>query len=329
MNETMLHTHAKSDGPGDYDGTTYYNRSPIKPAPFENPVVGGYIFLSALSGAAQLITTLADLAEVPRREGLLRRGRFLSMLAPTLGSALLIYDLRTPRRFYNMLRIAKPTSPMSIGTWILMGFSAFSGVTATLQGLADWLAPRRFGWLRKAAQVTQIPAALSGMGLGTYTASLLSATSTPLWAAAPKGLAVQFASSAIASGAAALSIGERRTGNHRLARDLDTLALAALVVELGASMASETTYRAKGVSAAQDAARPMRTMATIGTVAPFGLQVLARMSKRNGPVLKDLASLAILAGSFCMRAGVMQAGDESARRPQDAFRFAKPTNLPR
>jgi formate-dependent nitrite reductase membrane component NrfD len=319
-----------SPASGDYDGTTYYGRPALKPAPFENSVVGGYIFLAGLCGAAQLIATVADMAGAPRREGLVRRGRLVSLLAPTLGSVLLVYDLHTPQRFYNMLRIARPTSPMSIGTWILMGFSAFSGVTAGLQVAADRILP---GWarlLRGIARVTQVPAALAGAGLGTYTASLLSSTSTPLWAAAPKSMAVEFGSSSVASGAAALAMAERHAGSRSLARKLDTLALAALAVELGASVVSEATYHAKGISAATDAAQGTRTLARIGTIAPFALQMLAgKGTRRNSGVLSDVASLAILAGSYCLRTGVMEAGDESARRPQDYFRFSKPGNLPK
>src|SRR5439155_1699499 len=76
-----------------------------------------------------------------------RRGRYLPLLAPTVGAGLLVYDLHTPQRFYNMFRVAKGTSPMSIGTWILTSFSLFSGLAAGLQFVADrvpgWLAPRR------------------------------------------------------------------------------------------------------------------------------------------------------------------------------------------
>jgi len=317
-------------GSGDYDGTTYYGRPALKPAPFGNSVVGGYIFLAGLCGAAQLIATIAEMSGAPRREGLVRRGRLLSMLVPTLGSVLLVYDLHTPKRFYNMLRIARPTSPMSIGTWILMGFSAFGSVTAGLQMAADWLRPGRARLLRGFARVTQIPAAVAGAGLGTYTASLLSSTSTPLWAAAPKSMAVEFGSSSVASGAAALAMAERRAGSRSLARKLDTLALAALAVELGASVVSEATYRARGISAAADAARGTRMLARAGTIAPFALQMLAGKGTGRGSfALSDLASLAILAGSYCLRTGIMEAGDESARRPGDYFRFSKPGNLPK
>ena len=101
------------DRPG-AERTTYYGRPSLKPAPFENPVVGSYIFLAGLSGAAQLLATLIRRSGRPDGAGAVRRGRMLALLAPTVGSALLIYDLHTPQRFYNMLRIFRRTSPMSM-----------------------------------------------------------------------------------------------------------------------------------------------------------------------------------------------------------------------
>src|SRR3546814_15451143 len=40
-----------------------------------------------------------------------------------------LIDLRTPRRWYNMLRIFRPTSPMSFGSYILTAFGGFSALT--------------------------------------------------------------------------------------------------------------------------------------------------------------------------------------------------------
>ncbi|HEX3347866.1 MAG TPA: NrfD/PsrC family molybdoenzyme membrane anchor subunit [Acetobacteraceae bacterium] len=316
-------------GPEHYDGATYYGRNQLNPAPFENSVVGGYVFLAGLSGAAQIISTLADLVGRRGSGGLVRRGRYLSLAAPLLGAPLLIYDLHTPKRFYNMFRIFRPTSPMSIGTWILTAFSGFAFLTAGLQFLGDRRRTHR--WTRPAARATQIPAAVAGAGLATYTASLLSATSTPLWAAAPKALSVRFGASSFASGAAALAIGERNGGNPSLADDLDTFALAALAVEWAGMLASRRTYAEKGISAAvhsQPAAVERIGVDGIGIALPIALKVASGVLGERGGALSKLGSLAILAGSLTLRISVMAAGDESALRPQDSFRFAKPRNVP-
>ncbi|HEY6430687.1 MAG TPA: NrfD/PsrC family molybdoenzyme membrane anchor subunit, partial [Acetobacteraceae bacterium] len=113
-----------------WDGTSYYGREQVKAAPFNNWLVGGYVFLAGLSGGAALLSALLDLVRGDTAGAAVRRGRWLSLLGPTLGTACLISDLHTPRRFYNMLRLFKATSPMSIGSWILVGFGVFSSLTA-------------------------------------------------------------------------------------------------------------------------------------------------------------------------------------------------------
>ena len=44
-----------------WDGRTYYGSRQLKPAPFNNGLVGSYVFLAGLSGAAQLLATMLDL----------------------------------------------------------------------------------------------------------------------------------------------------------------------------------------------------------------------------------------------------------------------------
>jgi protein NrfD len=307
-----------------WDGRTYYGKPQLKPAPFDIPLVGSYVFLAGLSGGAQLLATIIDLAHGRSAQSAVRRGRFLAMLAPTLGTICLVLDLRTPRRFYNMLRVFKTTSPMSIGSWLLVGFSAASGVTAALQFIAD--RARWLGWLRGFASATQIPAALGGAGLGVYTASLFSATSTPFWAAAPRSLAVRFAAASVASAVAAIGLGEGRT---RLGRDLDSVAVAALAMELAATLTSDESSRQTGVASVQDDAPVTRVLGThVGTIMPLGLLITSLLfTRRRSRVLSTAASLAILSGSLAMRIGVMSEGNESARRPDISMRFAQPDNL--
>jgi formate-dependent nitrite reductase membrane component NrfD len=303
---------------------TYYGRAQLKPAPFNKLVVGGYIFLAGLSGAAALLAAIADRERGVGARQVARRGRWLSLLAMTIGPLLLISDLHTPKRFYNMLRIAKGTSPMSIGTWILMSFSAFAGASALTQFVSDRLPGLR--WLRGISRAAQVPAAAAGAGLATYTASLLSATSTPAWAAAPQALAVRYGASSVASAAAALSLGER-SGPMR--RRLEAITGAALAVEGVAGVASSQSFRARGIAAA--AAGPFGTMERAGAVGlglllPLGLYAASRLTGDRR--LSDAASLAVLAGSLILRVSSLGVGAESASNPAISLRFAQPRNLP-
>ncbi|WP_428374346.1 NrfD/PsrC family molybdoenzyme membrane anchor subunit [Lichenicoccus sp.] len=307
-----------------WSGPTYYGRSQLKASPFNEWVVGGYIFLAGLSGASMLLSTLTDLVQPGRGRATVRNGRYLSLLAPVLGSPLLIWDLHTPQRFYNMLRIAKHTSPMSIGTWILMGFSGFAGASAVAELLST-----RLPWLRFAAKAAQVPGALTGAGLGSYTATLLSATSTPFWAAAPRMLAVRFASSSIASGAAALALLEP---DHAMRRRLGAIATVALATELVAGAVADRTYERTGVADARQSfyGRMERIGVTaFGCALPIGLHLASRFTdRRTARQLGAIASGATLAGSLLFRVSQIGIGDESARRPEISFRFSQPENLP-
>jgi protein NrfD len=305
-------------------GPTYYGRPQLKPAPFNKLVVGGYIFLAGLSGAAALLAAVADLDSGAAAERVARRGRYLSLLTITIGPLLLIYDLHTPKRFYNMLRIAKGTSPMSIGTWILMTFSGFAGVSAAAQFVSDRILG--FRWLRGLARASQLPAAIAGAGLSTYTASLLSATSTPAWAAIPQALAVRFGASSVAAAAAALSLGER---SRSMRKRLENVACTALATEGIATMASAQAYRDRDIAALSNnpsGALERAGAIGVGLLLPLGLYAVSRIAGEDRR-LSDAASMAVLAGSLILRVSTLGLGAESAKNPDMSFRFSQPTNL--
>ncbi len=305
-----------------WGGATYYGREQLKPAPFNKWFVGGYIFLAGLSGGAALLSTMLDFTRGDKAKQTVRRGRWVSLAGPTIGTLGLIMDLHTPKRFYNMLRLFKATSPMSIGSWLLVAFGGFSALTAAaeLPGLHR---------LRPLGKVAQVPLAITGAGLGTYTASLLSATSTPLWAAAPCATAIRFAASSIAAGAATLNLGENQT---RLTRDLDKITLAALALELAATISADETYHRTGVAPAMKSTPGMIDEAggtVLGTALPLGLLAVSLTGRRRSNTLSRLAALLTLAGSAAMRISFLAAGDVSARRPDISMRLAQPDNLQR
>ncbi len=229
----------------------------------------------------------------------------------------LIFDLHTPKRFYNMLRLVKATSPMSLGSWALVAFSGASIVSAT-----PHLVPvgRREGsfvgrWLQGFARMAQIPAAAAGGVLATYTASLFSATSAPLWAAGAKGLAVRFAASSSASAASALRLAEP---DGRRRRDLDSVAVAGLAVELAAILASDHAQKQAGVRETASS----RDIA--GVAVPLVLFLASQLLPRRAQAVSQVAGVAALAGSLLMRIGVIQDGQRSAARPDVSMRFAQP-----
>src|SRR5207249_6615868 len=90
----------------------------------------------------------------------------LALLSADL--ALLVLDLGDPLRFHHMLRVFKPSSPMSLGTWCLTIYSLPLTVAAALSLLSD---AGTMEWARKLAVVLGLVPAL---GSAVYKGVLLS-----------------------------------------------------------------------------------------------------------------------------------------------------------
>jgi hypothetical protein len=117
-----------------------------------------------------------------------------------------------------------------------------------------------------------------------------------------------------------MSLGE---GHRQTGRDLDAIAVAALAVELAATLESDEGQRRHGIRSGGSTAH------IVGIAVPLGLFLVSQLwPRRRSRTLSALGSLATLGASLAMRVGVMQEGDESARRPEISMRFAQPGNLP-
>ncbi|MGQ9365761.1 NrfD/PsrC family molybdoenzyme membrane anchor subunit [Azospirillum sp. ST 5-10] len=277
----------------------YYGRPVVKASPFDWKIAA-YVEIGGVAGAAQVLSAAANLAGGAGTRGVVRHGRWLALAGAVAGPPFLVADLKTPQRWYNMLRIARPTSPMSVGSYILTGFGAFSALTAVLPG--------------RAATAAQLPAAVLGAGMATYTASLLASTSTPLWAEAPKPLAVQFACSSVAGAAAALSLAEHVAGRPDTAATLDTITAVAAAGEIAATAAAGPGHRTPGVAGAL----------ALGVAVPLACHAVNRLSGHRSRTLSVIGSLAALAGGALLRHAVIQGGNRSADRPGDYFRLTRP-----
>jgi formate-dependent nitrite reductase membrane component NrfD len=304
----------------EWRGETYHGRPVTKASGFDWKV-SFYIVTLGIAGAAQVIAAVARAR--PEGAGLARRARLLALGGSVVGPLVLIRHLKTPRRWYNMLRILRPTSPMSIGSWLLTGFGALSALTA----LGDLLG-RRWPFARRVADAAQGPAALTGAGMSVYTAGLLASTSTPLWAAAPAPLAAQFGAASMAGAASALALAQRAAGEEGSARRLERLAMLAGAAEWVASSMVERRLAQAGLD------RPLRSGETgllhqlggkaLGILMPLAAHGVGRaLGGRAGALLPEAASLAMLLGGAAMRHSVLQAGNESACRPEHAFRVTQ------
>lgn len=310
--------------PDRWRGQSYHGQPALKYPQWDSKV-SGYIAIAGAAGAAQALAWTGGLLDPRGFRCARRNARWMGLAASAAGSGLLIADLKTPRRFFNMVRILRPTSPMSFGTYILGAFVA----ATTISLLADLPGLRRRPPLRALADVADAGAAVTGAGAATYTAALLSATSNPQWAAAPRALAAQFAASSVAAGAAALALGERAGGRRQAAEKFEAVATVATLVQAGASLLSDARHRQTGTSEA-DASREAdrRTKLLLATAVPIAALLVGRAAGERGGAVAALGSASMLVGSWLLREETLNAGRRAAHRPEAAFSLAQQRHLP-
>ena len=176
---------------------SYYGRPIVRP-PVWTHDIASYLFTGGLAAGSAL---LAAGGQATGDTTLRRAGRITTLGALGASTYFLIIDLGRPERFHHMLRVAKPTSPMSVGTWVLATF----GGAAAVAGAAEFapLLPSRL--LRRVlppvGDAAGIGAAVLAPALATYTAVLFADTAVPSWNAVHPELPFMFAGSALASGA--------------------------------------------------------------------------------------------------------------------------------
>ena len=303
---------------------TYYAQRALKPTDWRWLIIT-YFFVGGLAGAAQVIACVVDLVGRRRDRPLVSAARYIALIGTLISPVLLIADLKTPSRFYNMLRIYRGTSPMSIGSWTLSVFGMTTGLAALGQLAADV-----FGWRRGRglARWAGVPAAISGALMATYTGSLLSATSTPLWAAGYRFLPALFGVSGTATATAALCLVLRNVpGAEPSMRRLERLALLTSVIELLLSRRLDAALQRERVDAPLTEPpldMPYKIGALgCGVVAPLAVHLLQVVFRRELTAASTLASCAALAGGYTQRAVFVLAGRRSAERPTDYFGLAQ------
>ena len=290
------------------DFRSYYGR-PVVRAPVWKHDIAAYLFTGGLAAGSSLLAAGAD---VTGRAGLRRATRLTSLGALAASTGFLIHDLGRPSRFANMLRVFKPTSPMSMGTWILAGFGPASGLAA-LAELAPVVA-RGGGLCRRISRALPPAGRASGYAaaalsplLATYTAVLLADTAIPAWHEANRYLPWVFSGSALASagGAALLLAPLDETAPAR------RLAIAGALVELAATSRLE-----RGLGLQSEAYRSPSPARVLHLSRAFTAAGAVGALVGRGRVMAALSGAALVAGSVCTRFGVYRAGIVSAQDPR-------------
>ncbi|MBV9919316.1 MAG: polysulfide reductase NrfD [Pseudonocardia sp.] len=288
------------------DDASYYGRPILKP-PAWDWRIPAYLFAGGASAGSTLLSVGADLSGRPR---LRRRARIAAGAALGASMYFLVSDLGKPLRFHHMLRVAKPTSPMSMGTWILSAYSPGIGLAAAGELMPRrWRITRLVRWLSRPASLSS--AALAP-ALASYTAVLLSQTAVPAWNTAHPYLPFVFTGSAAASsgGLAMVLAPPSETGPAR------AFAAVGATTELVASRVMEHRIGMVAEAYTTGRAHRLRQWSEYLTASGLAGTLLARGSR----VVAVGAGLALLAGSALQRFGVFAAGVASTRDPRYVVR---------
>lgn len=287
---------------------SYYGRAILR-TPVWTHDIAAYLFTGGLAASSSILAAGADLTGRPT---LRRAGRATSMVAVLASTVLLVKDLGRPERFLNMLRVAKPTSAMSMGTWILTAYGGAAGVAAVSEAARSPAVHDRLGVLGgpavRAGRPAGVAAAAIAPALATYTAVLFADTAVPSWHEAYRELPFLFAGSALASGGGMGLVAAPRHESgpaRRMGVVGGALELAAArSVRHGHGLLSEpyTTGRSGRLL---DAAEMLTTAGVAGALVG-----------RRSRLLSAVSGAALLVSSALTRLGVFEAGVESTKDPK-------------
>jgi formate-dependent nitrite reductase membrane component NrfD len=312
----------------DVEFTSYYGRPVIKEPVWKVPDVPAYLFLGGLAGASSVLAAGAQLSGY---QELARVSKVTALGAISLSGVALVHDLGRPSRFLHMLRVFKPSSPMSVGSWLLAAYGPVAGAAA----LSDLT-----GFFPRAGAAATAGAGLLGPAIATYTAALICDTAVPAWHDGYREMPYLFAGSA-AGAAGGLGLLLTRPANAGPARNLAILGatvelaakhqlLSRLAATPGQSLAEP--YEEGKTGAVLRAAETLTIAGLAGTLLATALRSRTGSrgaggrgagsagAARSGRAGSMLSGAALVVASALTRYGVFQAGMASARDPKYIIR---------
>lgn len=283
------------------DTTTHpavgYADGPITKAPDWHGLVAWDMLFNNLTTGLFLTAALGELTAPAIFTPLAKIAYPIALILLLVDLLCLVLDLGDPFRFHHMLRVFKPMSPMSLGTWCLTIYSLPLTLIAALSILPTPEADTTRHAVEGIRIVAVVLAILPALGSACYKGVLISTNAQPGWRDA-RWMGGYLANSALMLGAAemlALSVlmgNEKATAILRIALGLllvlNALFLILLLVELRPALLRKLTPgRLKWFG--------ILTMGG-GMLVPFCL-VMAE----SGPSLLLDAVLFILMGSLAIR----------------------------
>ncbi|GAB4261972.1 MAG: polysulfide reductase NrfD [Thermincola ferriacetica] len=286
-------------------------------------IIAVYLFIAGVGVASFYTGMLANLFSGGRYEKMAKYGSYIAVPSIIFGLLMLIADLGRPLFFWHFVLTFRPTSTMSLGTWLLTVFTITCGIY-----MLTWLAEEEFArslpilpmfagkmGLRKICGLIALP---FSFGIAGYTGVLLASTSAALWNSTSY-LGLLFLISATSTGMAALMLvyiwkeGDLDVIKKLAKADLIVIIFEVIVlIMLLASLKSNAPQAASVILSGSYAVFFWLGIVVVGLLLPFAVEIYELLTARGHVVPKltipALAGLSVLVGGFLMRYVILYAG---------------------
>jgi hypothetical protein len=153
-----------------------YTNMPVTKAPSWHGIIAWDALFNGMATGLFMAAAVSELAAPAIFAPVAKAAYPVALLLLLIDLGLLVLDLGDSLRFHHMLRVFKPYSPMSVGTWCLTIFSLPLTAAAALSLLAEFRID--FEWARILAVVVGL---LPALGSAAYKGVLLSTNAQPGW----------------------------------------------------------------------------------------------------------------------------------------------------
>src|SRR5271163_3444307 len=273
-------------------GESGYAHLPVTKAPGWHGTIAWDALLNGMATGLFMAAAVSELAAPAIFKPVAKVAYPVALVLLLVDLVLLVFDLGDPLRFHHMLRVFKPGSPMSVGTWCLTIFSLPLTAAAGLSVLAElgW----DFEWVRIGAVIVGL---LPGFFSAAYKGVLLSTNAQPGWKDA-RWMGGYLTNSALLMGCAELLLVSAVMGQTQAIAILRTAVIVLLVlnvIPLGLLFRNLRPAHALLYTRGQQWRVGMLIAA--GTLIPLGLMLL-----NGGLVFLLLAVIVLLTQSWLIRA---------------------------
>ncbi|MGA6970857.1 MAG: hypothetical protein WBY93_04450 [Candidatus Binatus sp.] len=157
-------------------GESGYAHLPVTKVPGWHGLIAWDALLNGMATGLFMAAAVSELAAPAVFTPVAKVAYPVALVLLLIDLALLVSDLGDPLRFHHMLRVFKPRSPMSVGTWCLVIFSLPLTAAAALSVLSEMGID-----FERARIVVVVAGLLPGFGSAAYKGVLLSTNAQPGW----------------------------------------------------------------------------------------------------------------------------------------------------